>query len=394
MGPAEAMGTFLKVWRSEWAGLSRAQLAIAVSAHVNGRKAVTSHMVRHWEDGHPPGSTEELDGLCQVMARSGLSRRSLLDFRKSVLATVIDRQYPELLPSDDFTERPDVDEVAHAMYMASETDSHNTVQLVAAFSELRAARTSGPTSARECRQAVAQEAALCYLRALVAGVAFHVNWRVEADLWATNAGVLGSLFGPGGLPGFWPGLDVYRSLAASLHTRACHGRHLASGKRLLEISRSRMAADGHTLAGGPSFLSALAEIARHEPVYPGLRKEAEACWEAIRSSMWPDGVDHCRAALIRVTVRQGLLSEAEEHLVGLESWRDGGGWPACVWYDRAGEVELSAGRFRQAEELFAAGLDAAERHDDPYHQRWFARMMLDCERRKRSARNRPALPDA
>ena len=76
--------------------------------------------------------------------------------------------------------------------------------------------------------------------------------------------------------------------------------------------------------------------------------------------------------------------------MGLESWRDTGSGLEESWYDMAGEVELAAGRFQQAEELFAAGLDAAERHDAPFFQRAFARTLRECERREVPARLRKA----
>ena len=108
MRPAQAMGTFLKVWRSEWAGLSRAQLAIAVSAWLTNGKRVKPGVVRWWEDGQPPGSTEELEALLQVMRTHGLTFPEVSQFRTAVFAACLDRQYPGL-NCDDCREAQAID---------------------------------------------------------------------------------------------------------------------------------------------------------------------------------------------------------------------------------------------------------------------------------------------
>ena len=80
MNPARAMGTFLRTWRSEWAGLSRAQLATAISALCPSGKRVTPFIIQEWEAGQPPKSTAELEGLCAVMLRNGLVEPEIADY--------------------------------------------------------------------------------------------------------------------------------------------------------------------------------------------------------------------------------------------------------------------------------------------------------------------------
>ena len=87
MNPAQAMGTFLRTWRSEWARMSRAQLATAISALCRNGKRVTPFIIQEWEDGQPPKTTAELDGLCAVMARNGLCE-PLVTFCGDVLAVL------------------------------------------------------------------------------------------------------------------------------------------------------------------------------------------------------------------------------------------------------------------------------------------------------------------
>jgi hypothetical protein len=112
MKSAEAMGTFLRTWRSQWAGLSRGQLALAVSARSGKRRPVTAEVVRAWEQGQPPKSTAEFEALLTVMGRKGLTDIEVGQFRRAVFAACLDRHYPELFAAEDFAERPDVDEEA------------------------------------------------------------------------------------------------------------------------------------------------------------------------------------------------------------------------------------------------------------------------------------------
>ena len=114
MNAAQAMGTFLRTWRAEWAGLSQTQLAMAVSARRPKAKPVTRDVVREWEQGQPPHSTAELEALLAVMQRHGITEWEADDFRQAVFAACSSRQYPELFPDESIAHREDVDELAAA----------------------------------------------------------------------------------------------------------------------------------------------------------------------------------------------------------------------------------------------------------------------------------------
>jgi len=105
------MATFLRAWRSERAGLSRAQLAIALHGSSPKAKGVTPRIIREWEAGQPPATTEELEALLTVMRRHGLAEASVERFRQTVLAACLARRYRGLdratdagLPSDSTPE--------------------------------------------------------------------------------------------------------------------------------------------------------------------------------------------------------------------------------------------------------------------------------------------------
>ena len=108
MKPAGVMGLFLRTWRTEWVGMTRGQLALALSARQGVR--VTDSVVRAWETGQPPATTAEFDALLDVMSRHGLTRPEIDDFRRAILAAVCDRQYSDLFPDEDFAYQDDVDD--------------------------------------------------------------------------------------------------------------------------------------------------------------------------------------------------------------------------------------------------------------------------------------------
>jgi hypothetical protein len=109
VNPAAAMGTFLRTWRAEWAGLSRTQLAIAVNAKRRNGRRLSEDSVRRWEEGQPPKNTEELDALSEVMRERGLYPVEIKQFQQAVFTACADRQFPELFTNGDWIYRDDVD---------------------------------------------------------------------------------------------------------------------------------------------------------------------------------------------------------------------------------------------------------------------------------------------
>ncbi len=84
MKPAHTMGTLIRVWRREWAGLSRAQPTPAVSAAASGAGRVTTDDVYAWEGDRPPHTWPELRGLLQLMQRHGPHQTELDEFHQAL----------------------------------------------------------------------------------------------------------------------------------------------------------------------------------------------------------------------------------------------------------------------------------------------------------------------
>jgi len=195
------MGTFLRVWRQEWVGMTRAQLATAVTAAGGPRVKVTEGVIRKWESGQPPHSTDHLRALLRVMARKGLVPGEIDAFRDLVLAAVGERQYPELYGDEPIVGRPDVDEYAMNEYVAemgapSHRVSPEFVRYTAEIHELEEALGAQHSGAEQMRK---QQIALIHLRG---ALMFHTSGRqdrLSARLALANLRLIRGCFGPRGL---------------------------------------------------------------------------------------------------------------------------------------------------------------------------------------------------
>jgi hypothetical protein len=218
VNPAQAMGTFLRVWRQEWAGLSREQVAIAVSARAPKAK-VTRYVVRKWEEGQPPHSTAELEALLSVMQRHGITRWDAEDFQKVALAACASRQYPELFSDDSFAYREDVDQLAAGDGLAE----HGIVGLVACLQEVDEAVRGEQRPRVDWRQARRQQAALGYLGGAIVGAHFRADRPTAAAFAAARtAEHLAAYFGRGGLGGhLTPGYLRMHEGHANLRSAEC-----------------------------------------------------------------------------------------------------------------------------------------------------------------------------
>jgi len=239
--PAQAMGTFLKTWRSEWAGMSQQQLAIAVSGGMGEGKPVTRRMVQHREAGHPPETSAELVALCEVMRRNELGWAEHVDqFREAAYAACVARQYPELIGGWSIHDADGVDEIAREVYL-NEADQRrgsgplataHIVPLVSHVKELETAlREPDGVDVRP------QVAALVYLRSALAvgrgGLWFRYFPDVPA-MFAANAALLEAYFGIRGLGGQFSVVGQ-RVLEAIARAHAGHSRRWS--RRLIELSR-------------------------------------------------------------------------------------------------------------------------------------------------------------
>jgi hypothetical protein len=206
MKPSLAMGLFLQTWRTDWAKLSREQVAGAVSRA--GGKPVKSGTVREWESGQPPARTEDLDGLLQVMRRHGIPELWATQFREAVFTACVDRHYDGLFPEENLAQRTDVADLAAALGdpQRDGPQGASMVALLAAHCELEAAVVGAdgpPVSSQQRRR---QVAALVHLKA---GISFRLlqcgRMAAAARLFCGNEELLRRYYG---LPGIGPGLRV------------------------------------------------------------------------------------------------------------------------------------------------------------------------------------------
>lgn len=94
MDPAAEWGLFIREWREGWAGLTRPQLASALSQHT--RRPIRPHVVRAWESGQPPGSDDELSALRVVMRARGLAESEVGTVERAICGALVARHYPSL----------------------------------------------------------------------------------------------------------------------------------------------------------------------------------------------------------------------------------------------------------------------------------------------------------
>lgn len=307
MNPSRVMGTFIRTWREQWAGLTRAQLALAVSTVGEPRLPVASHVVAAWERGQPPKTTAELTALLQVMRRHGLQEPELAEFRSVALAACAGRQYAELFPEDTLRD-PDLLAAAaaemygHRTYPQQRGPLPELVALTAAVAEMVRTGVQGGRGQR------AQAVALCQLLCTVAHHHWHYGRRApQAAAAGACAAALYEHFGLAGLGGTltpllqWsvqahalahiPGAAAVRAAA---RLRDLHARALAQG-------RSREAAELFC-----QMADAVGEL--HPGAYPLLAGESRHSRDLLTDpSDLPNRLAWVSAAEVRAR-------EAEEHI--------------------------------------------------------------------------------
>ncbi len=327
MGPAQAMGTFLRVWRSEWALLSRAQLATAVRGAAPKARGVTEDVVRRWEQGQPPATTEELEALLAAMRRHGLTQPEVKQFRTAVYAACLDRHYPGAFECEDFAERTDVDEAALPMYfvLGHRPWEGNIVQGVACLEALRASLRGHPRPGAPRSQQRRQEAALALLQEAFSSVhAKASRFRLGVDaLSAARALVDERLNGRGTC---W--LTSHRLYADWLH---CTGylawqqlgdAPTASVRELLELHRHGVAErdsglQAHAIRNAVDLLPMT-----HQPDWAiAVRSlEHDQLAAAIDCGDTPTvGLAYWSQA--RAALELGVWADAERHLKGFDHWQ-------------------------------------------------------------------------
>ncbi|MGD9498241.1 MAG: helix-turn-helix domain-containing protein [Armatimonadota bacterium] len=343
MSPAQAFGTFVKYWRSQWAGLTQAQLAIAIGAHCRGQR-VTERVVRRWEEGQPPVDIEELDALLTVMRKHGLSEPEIGHVRRAIFAACLDRHYAGLFIAEEFAQLPDVDVLAEGSLgdWPQAPASRDPVELVAQLESLERAVGRDLEPAAPGSQRRRQQAALAFVRQTMAwycGVTDRGALGVRA--LAANLPYLDACFGSGEVGGKLSTLETRRQLA---HAQCGLSRSDEFVPEQLEVSRTAEARGDLALAAG-SFADALN------------RASAE-----LRSTLYPQVERHLGGPpctwdrVFAVAVKDGKWALAESILPHLEPLRHSNQWALQWWHQQMGPFAFHRGDLSEAEEHFAAVL--------------------------------------
>lgn len=358
MNPAGAMGTFIRTWRAEWAGLSRARVAIAVNG-VNGKgRRVSEETVRRWEEGQPPKSTEELKALCAVMRKHGLFPLELKQFRQAVFAACADRQFPELFTNDEWVHREDLLQIADDIFEREDRSpgSVSPVDLIAAAADLETVLRDGGQHAGRAHR-TRQMIALYDLRSALRRHLGHTGRTTQlAALCAEQAALLDCDF-DGDAPG---GRDGWRSGEWSMERLGCLARlggtphHLA---RLLEAQRlERENGDWLVAARG---LRGAALLATHF----GSEEQREYVWQQCAHEFVPicEGSFREDAATFHVVVcrlatRMGLLNEASRHAERFQFYECWHPHHRRTWASCMGDLCLAMGDYAAAARYYEQGL--------------------------------------
>ena len=390
MKPSDAMGLFLRTWRAEWAGITRQQLGLALSAYPDVR--VTDAVVRHWEQGQPPASTAEFDALLDVMSRHGLTRPEIDDVRRAILAAVCDRQYADLFPDEDFAYRDDVVDVAWRLQgEVSHPRERNVVNLVCRVHELRSAIAEGATSKPGRDRLHEQQVALIWMREALACRVWSRPLQTS-QLHAGTHRLLHEFFGS--RPPHPASPHKWLSAAASARMV---GLHTADDvPRLLELARrAREAGDdwdyywlhGVALNGAASF--GTPEMCTY------LRSQSEQWLRLVETlTDWPELLLGARDMLCAAAIRDGTLDEAERLLMDVHPVSGFGVFNFNVPH-RMAQFAEARGDYDEAIEHYERHLDLAMVWDHPGKIEDNRRAIERCDRARMKAsrrRQRPAVP--
>lgn len=331
MTPSQAMGLFLRTWRTEWAHLSRAQLALLLDAELHRPEAVKVAVIRQWESGQPPKDLAELDALCAVMRRHALAAPEVQEFRQAVFAACLDRHYAGLLAGDNFAHQPDVDAVAADLFAANWMESRyaHPVSIVAAIAELEQAL--GPEGGGSGRvQTERQRIALAYLvHGLGRHHGHHGRYVAERNTAAPLASFVARHFGP-------HGFDERLSMHALQLVGACSaasaervaGSPGHAARRLLTVSEEALA-QGDSFAGVEALGAALLHPTAFDPgEYRLLIARAELLtphMERVHApGVHPDTWWTPHSSLTLAALHAGDLPSAARHFENLRTHADAG----------------------------------------------------------------------
>jgi len=375
------MGIFLRTWRSEWSALTRAQLAIAVSALCPKGQGVTPSIVREWEAGQPPNTTAHLAALLQVMQRKGLSGREVDDFRSVVLSAVACDRYPELFDTHGFANHPEVDALACALWERhGETPwLLNAAYLVAAVHDIERA-LRGQAVAIPPQQRRKQQVALVHLRALLAVRHGGCRVKLAAAAYAANADLLLTYFGKRGLGGH---LSVLYQRVFAAYEAAHASKSTEWARRLLQLSDQARSADERLTAEKAFFGSLHCFGDAGERVYDSFRPQSAEWLDRIAAEQPPAHAHDAHHEMFWCALGEGLLGPADHHLEGMAPFACGSVDKQVEWHQAAGHLALRQGQRGEAADYFVRTLPLARAVGNAAAQRDVVRALGTCERTRK-----------
>jgi len=398
MGPAQTMGTFLRVWRSEWAGLSRAQLAIALHALSPKTKGVTPRVIRRWEEGQAPATTEELEALLTVMRTHGLSAPEVKQFRTAVFAACLDRHYPEAFTGEDFAQRRDVDDAALSLYftLCIRPWEQGVVQGVACLEALRAETADRLHPGASGPQRRRQEMALALLHSAFSGVHGHFGrYRLAADAAAVGRTIVDQRFN--GRLTYWITADTLRAEQLQ-HTGYLTGSS-AVVPELLKLYHRAVAEGDQRLLGRAIGLAVDCLPMTDQRDWPVVvRSLGDAHLASAKAIDGAHGVAIAHLCQAGAALELGAWADVERHLRGFDHWHsDESMWCRLRWENYMGVFARKRGDWTEAIEHFGRTLPLLDLLGDHGHADWNRTLIRDChdqqeKANRRKARAAPTMP--
>ena len=405
MQPAAAMGTFLRVWRSEWAKLSRAQLANAIQRHQNGHRTVTRGAIRWWEAGQPPGNSEELEALLLVMRAHGLTQEEVEHFRTVVFAACANRQYPEMFGGDTAPDKRDLAAVlGRARYLRYSAAMPPTVPATAYIRELTGsvAEPDGPGDARADRM---RQEALYHLHCVMASKhTIAGRYALASDACAAAGRIAARLCGPlGRLEGQsdhdwleWRhaalGLKLYATNRGSRpwvhdpNNGMVPAGETAPDSRRICLQFMQLSEEAEAI--GSRYVTLRSTVAGAQPWFLGEAPWTE-CHERVERMLaesevlWDPADAH--NMVFTALAAGGSVAGALEHLEQFTSWEHDDPLHQCKWHQALGDLAASSGAYGEAIAHYERGL-AMPQHD---HTRWyedqFTKSVEACERARKGS---------
>lgn len=377
MKPSQTMGLYLTTWRTEWARLSRAQLALLVSSQLQKPGRVTVPILRQWEAGQPPKELEELEALCQVMRRHGLLGSEVEHFRNAVFSACLDRHYEGLFADERLSPRAEVEELLDTR--------GNPVEMLSRLHTLTRYVQEPPL--QPCPRTLVRhwQEARCRL---LAGLAFWHGRAGRTHMAITTVRECGrtlrSVSGPSGL-------DYLRSPAQmqliELHHRIFGLDEPGAAGLMLSLAFD-FREQGHMLHYANALFEAMHALSNAQPrrlLYDQLRPQVEAAPNIVAQQSDPLWVGDSHYALCCALISHGELKLAEAHLPFVEQIRPVA-QAAYPWTQ--GRLAYAAGQYEEAQGNFTRAHAVSLNRDGDWVTASALEWLGKCERAQHEVRHR------